>query len=70
MAINYIRIMETKTKAVGEHGRDQFGYGRKITTQTVARPIGSHRFYRVYATCFSNAASYWIIKDKQVRHLS
>lgn len=41
-------------------GQDETGYGKKITTDVVLRFDGSNRRYRVYATCFSNAASHWI----------
>lgn len=42
-------------------GQDQFGYGEKITTDKVV-VIGKHK-YRVYCTCYSNAASNWIMRD-------
>ena len=34
------------------------GYGAKLTTRHKVKHNG--RFYRVYATCFSNCASHWI----------
>jgi len=34
------------------------GYGKRLTTSRQALYNG--RWYRVYATCFSNAASCWI----------
>jgi len=51
-------------------GQGQDGYGRKITTDMVLRFNGEKRAYRVYATCFSNAASYWITRKGQTLHLS
>lgn len=48
-------------------GQDQFGYGSKITTDTMVRL--DNRLYRVYATCYSNAASLWIVKDGKKLHL-
>lgn len=35
------------------------GYGSKLTTEYKVKFLG--RWYRVYATCHSNAASYWIV---------
>ncbi len=54
-------------------GQDETGYGSKITTNKMAYdPFQERkssktktRFYRVYATCFSNCASFWIIKGGQ-----
>lgn len=41
-------------------GQSQDSYGRKITTDhKVKLPNG--KLYRVYATCYSNAASHWVI---------
>ena len=39
-------------------GQGADGYGRKITTDYVAQING--RTYRVYAICFSNAASHYV----------
>lgn len=41
-------------------GQDEMGYGSKITTNRQVK-VGN-RWFRVYATCFSNAASHWILK--------
>ena len=46
-------------------GQGEDGYGDKITTDRVLVFPRSKRRYRVYATCFSNVASYWIRKDRQ-----
>lgn len=49
-------------------GQSEDGYGKKITTdKKVQLPDG--KTYRVYATCFSNVASHWIMKDKKVLYL-
>jgi hypothetical protein len=41
------------------------GYGRKLTTQSKINFCG--KLYRIYATCFSNAGSYWfIVKGKKI----
>ena len=51
-------------------GQNEEGYGSKITTDWVVMFPGSSRKYRVYATCWSNAASHWILKDRQKLHLN
>lgn len=43
-------------------GQGEDGYGRKIRTDLVLRFAGESRTYRVYATCFSNAASHWVTR--------
>lgn len=43
-------------------GQGDDGYGRKITTEIMLRFEGESRKYRVYATCFSNVASHWVIR--------
>jgi hypothetical protein len=42
-------------------GQGQDGYGEKITTDIMLKFSGDTRELRVYATCFSNAASHWIV---------
>ena len=44
-------------------GQDDMGYGSKITTDRIAGVDGKR--YRVYAACFSNAASYYILKGRE-----
>jgi len=36
------------------------GYGKKLTTRYMIR-LRKNTIRRVYATCFSNAASYWVM---------
>lgn len=48
-------------------GQDEMGYGQKITTDLQVSKDGKR--YRVYATCWSNAASNWIKRNGQVFHL-
>jgi hypothetical protein len=43
------------------------GYGRKLTTRYKVNYAG--RMRRVYATCFSNAASHWIIVKNVKIHI-
>lgn len=48
-------------------GANQFGYGYKIST---CYKVKVGKFWRrVYATCFSNVASHWIIINKQKKFL-
>jgi len=44
------------SKALGMNAQ---GYGSKITT--IYKVPFNGRLYRVYATCFSNVASHWIL---------
>jgi hypothetical protein len=39
------------------------GYGRKLTTEYMLRLPDSPRAYRVYAICYSNCASFYILKS-------
>ena len=48
-------------------GQSQSGYGQKITTDYMVE-INS-TLYRVYATCWSNAASHWIRCKGETLHL-
>lgn len=41
-------------------GQNQDGYGDKITTDYVLVFDNKPKAFRVYATCWSNAASHWI----------
>ena len=43
------------------------GYGRKITT--IWKIPHNGRLYRVYATCFSNCASHWIMSKGEQLHV-
>jgi hypothetical protein len=43
------------------HSRNA-GYGRKLTTRYMLHVPGSPRSYRVYAICFSNVASFYILR--------
>ena len=50
-------------------GQSQEGYGKKITTPHMVKTPGSNKWRRVYATCFSNTASHWIICNTKKLHL-
>lgn len=50
-------------------GQGADGYGKKISTDRVLVFPDSKKQYRVYATCFSNCASHWIVKNGQTLHL-
>ena len=43
------------------YGRSADGYGRKIPTNRLIRLEGEKRWRRVYAVCFSNCASHYIL---------
>lgn len=57
-AQNFARMLGVPEMLPGQ-GDD--GYGRKITTEREVR-VGS-RWYRVYATCYGNSASCWIMRQ-------
>ena len=44
------------------------GYGRKLTTPWKVKHNG--RLYRVYATCYSNAATHYILPGGEPLYLS
>lgn len=46
-------------------GQSDDGYGKKITTDRCIVFSDSKRLYRVYAACFSNAASHYIVYKGQ-----
>jgi len=45
----------------------QSGYGRKLTTRYKVRHNG--KLYRVYAICYSNVSSLYIIADKKTMYI-
>lgn len=63
-AQNFARMLGVPEMLPGQ-GDD--GYGAKITTEREVR-IGS-RWHRVYATCYGNSASCWIMKQGKQFHL-
>jgi len=50
-------------------GQSPEGYGAKISTNRVIRLLCEKQWRRVYATCFGNAASHWIILNGEKIHL-
>lgn len=48
-------------------GMNKFGYGSKISTEYKVKV--ENKWRRVYCTCFSNNASYWVIVNKQKKFL-
>ena len=42
------------------YGANASGYGSRISTSHLVRLDGAGPWRRIYATCFSNAASLWI----------
>ena len=67
MTIEYVvptdvRESPAKRQANGNPiGMDAYGYGSRIATDRQLLVDG--KWYRVYATCWSNAASHWIKKS-------
>ena len=61
-----VRVKRFHTPNEG-HGRNKTGYGRKIVTDLKAFHNG--RWYRVYASCFGNVASYWVKVNGKTLHL-
>lgn len=49
-------------------GQGEDGYGKKITTEKMVK-LSNGKMYRVYATCISNVASHWILKEGKKIHL-
>ena len=45
------------------------GYGRKLTTEYMLHVPDAPRPYRVYAICYSNAASFYILRKGQMLFL-
>jgi hypothetical protein len=45
------------------------GYGAKIATSYVVRFAHTTRKHRVYATCYSNQASFWVLIGGDKYHL-
>ena len=50
-------------------GQGVDGYGKKIATDRMVRYHGETLKYRVYATCYSNCASHWIVRKGVKLHL-
>lgn len=50
-------------------GQSQMGYGKKISTDRMIKLPGDHRLRRVYAICYSNAASHYILKGGELYFL-
>lgn len=44
-----------------ERGRNSHGYGSKISTDFVLQFNNNARKYRVYAICWSNVASHYVV---------
>lgn len=46
-------------------GANMDGYGTRITTGYLVQLEGESRWRRVYATCYSNVSTMWIIVNKK-----
>jgi hypothetical protein len=71
--VKYCRIRELRlVECEGIHnsllgfipkGQNQYGYGRKISTEYEVKLEGcGERWYKVYAVCISNSASFYTIQ--------
>lgn len=67
MTVNYLNqpfVLASKPLWWQKQGLQQTasGYGRKLTTEYVLTVAGEKRAYRVYAICFSNVASFYVLR--------
>ena len=62
---SYIELIKPVTRQNNGffHGQDKFGYGTKITSNTVIQFPENKKKYRVYITLISNIGSRWIEKN-------
>lgn len=58
--LKYADIVEVKIAEIYPHGRNQQGYGRKITTDYMVKTEGSNRWRRVYCCILSNSGALYI----------
>lgn len=68
MPVEYIQNFTVEHKPVPRRGILQLapgqrpsGYGSKISTDYAIRFNGKGRAYRVYAVCYSNVASFYVV---------
>jgi hypothetical protein len=67
---NGIPVKMDKEERYGRpRGMDQYGYGDKITTTYMVRLADDERWRRVYAICYSNVASHYVIVNGAVKYL-
>jgi hypothetical protein len=64
---DYFSVIESRKDNYEEYGRGPDGYGSKISTPYSIRLDMRGCWYRVYACCFSNAATYYVLV-KNVRY--
>ena len=58
--LKYADIVEARIAETYPHGRNQQGYGRKITTNYMVKTAGSNRWRRVYCCIFGNSGTLYI----------
>jgi hypothetical protein len=63
MPITYGEIATVTVTDTPRYGRSASGYGSKIPTPYMVTLIGETRRRRVYAMCYGNAASFYIVRD-------
>ncbi len=72
-AIRYLAksfaLIESRREPPERDYRCQSGYGSKISTDWKIRVGGKGQWLRVYATCYGNAASLWVVVKSQKYYL-
>lgn len=72
MSITYLKDQSEEYQVIRKPNnmfpRSRTGYGAKIKTDYCVKM--RNRLYRVYATCYSNCASLWILAGGKTLHLS
>jgi hypothetical protein len=70
MSIIHGTIGAALTTAEPRYGRTASGYGRKIPMRYMVQLAGDTRWRRVYAMCYGNAASVYVVRDGETVFLS
>lgn len=72
-AVRYLQDHFTRIEADSDdcppYGQSASGYGRKIATPYKLRLNGKGPWRRVYAVCFSNVASHYVLVKGQAFYL-
>jgi hypothetical protein len=63
--VQYAENFELFIKEPIPKNRSVSGYGNKLPTPYVLKFSGSKRWYRIYAICYSNIGSLYVIKNKE-----
>jgi len=69
--MSYPTIIAAREHFVPRYGANGTGYGSKISTRFEVRLAGdTARYRRVYAMCYANAASLYVIRRGEVTFLN